>query len=64
MRIYEIMLANGNLPCVAILLSNYVYKMIVLNKKVKGTNDESKKVEDKIKHSGDNEDPTNRVIED
>ena len=29
----------------------------------KGTNDGSKKAEDKIKHSGDNEDPTNRVIE-
>ena len=41
---------------------HYVHEMIALNKKVKGTNDENKKIEDKIKHSGDNEDPTNQVI--
>ena len=45
----------------AILLSHYVHKMIVLDKKAKGTNDESKY---KVKHSGDNEDPTSRVEED
>ena len=36
--------------------------MIVLNKKAKGINDENKEIDDKIKHSGDNEDPTNQVI--
>jgi hypothetical protein len=47
----------------AILLSHYVHRTIVLNKKAKRTNDGSRKVEDKIKHSFDNEDPTDRVIE-
>ena len=51
------------LSCFVILLRHYVHKMIVLNKKVKEANDESKNVENEIKHSGDNEDPTNRVIE-
>ena len=44
-----------------IFLSHHVHKIIVLDKKTKGTNDESKKVDDK--RSGDNEDPTNQVIE-
>ena len=55
-------MADGNLSCLAILLSHYVLK-VVLNEKVKGINEGSKNVEDKIKHSGDNEDPTNRVME-
>ena len=56
------MLVSGNL-CFVILLSHHLHKMIVLDRKIKGTNDESKDVEDKIKHSGDNEDPANRVVE-
>jgi hypothetical protein len=63
MGIYELILADGNPSCFAIVLSHCVHEMIVLNRKAKGTNDESKKVEDKIKHSYDNEDPTNRAIE-
>ena len=57
------MLVSGNLSCFAILLSHHVHKMIVLSKKVKEINEGSKNVEGKIKHSGDNEDPTNRVID-
>jgi hypothetical protein len=44
-------------------LDHHVHKTIVLNRKERETNDDLRKIKDKIKHSGDNEDPTNHVVE-
>ena len=47
----------GYLSSSTIFLSHYVHKTIVLNKKSMERNGDSRNLEDKMKHLGDNEHP-------